>query len=284
MGFANYHTHTAFCDGQGEPEDYVLEAINCGLQAIGFSSHASLPFTNNWTLQAQQIDEYCGIINSLKVKYAGLIQIYLGLEIDYLSQITGHRFSEFEELNLDYTIGSVHFGTEPVAGEFLTFHSSEDNFIKIIDYCFNGSTQKFVCSYYESVRNMVRSVKPNIIGHLDLIKKFNHEDKYFSENQGWYRTEILNTLEVIAKYQAILEINTSGLARGEVQEFYPSKWILKEARKLNIPVLINSDAHRPEAVNAKFIEAREAILEAGYTEQMILVDHTWKSKRLSTEN
>lgn len=279
MGTANYHTHTAFCDGQGEPEEYVLESINCGLQAIGFSSHAPVPFTNNWALQAQQIDEYCRTINSLKVKYAGLIQIYLGLEIDYLPQMS-YRLSEFEELNLDYTIGSVHFCPEPIAGKFLSVNASEDNIIRLID--FKGSVEEFVSSYYESVRNMVRSFKPNIIGHLDIIKKYNHGDKYFSENQEWYQAEVLKTLEVIAKNRAILEVNTGGLVRGE--ELYPSKWIMKEARKLNIPVLINSDAHRPEAVNAKFSEAREALLEAGYTEQMILLDHTWKSKRLSNEN
>lgn len=284
MRFTNYHTHTAFCDGLGEPEEYVLEAINRGLQAIGFSSHAPLPYPNNWALQAGQIDEYCRTINSLKVKYAKLIQIYLGLEIDNLSQLAGYRFSKFEDLNLDYTIGSVHFGPEPIAEEYQTFHLSEDYFNKIIDNCFNGSAQKFVCFYYESVRNMVVTVKPSIIGHLDLIKRYNHKDRYFSENQGWYRTEILNTLEVIAKYGAILEINTGGLYNGEVQEFYPSKWIINEARKFNIPVMINSDAHRPQAVDGKFMEASEALQEAGYTAQMILLDHTWKSKPLTIEN
>ena len=281
MGITNYHTHTAFCDGQGEPEEYVLESINCGLQAIGFSSHAPVPFTNNWALQARQIDEYCRTVNSLKKKYAGLIQIYLGMEIDYLPQMC-YRLSDFEELNLDYTIGSVHFCPEPVAGKFLSVNASEDNIVRLID--FKGSVEEFVGSYYESVRNMVRILKPNIIGHLDLIKKYNHEDKYFSESHGWYQDEILNTLKVISEYGAILEINTSGLYRGEVQEFYPSKWVLQEARNFEVPVMINSDAHSPEAVNAKFSEAKKALLEAGYTEQMILLDHTWKSKRLGNEN
>ena len=277
MSFTNYHTHTSFCDGKGEPEDYVLEAIKCGLKAIGFSSHAPLPYKNNWTLQENRVDEYCNIIQSLKVKYQRLIQIYLGLEIDYISEFAGNGFSKFEELNLDYTIGSVHIGGERIAGEFTYIHASEEDFLKILDNCFNGNVQKFVCSYFQTVRDMVRSIKPNIIGHLDLIKKFNSEDKYFSENQEWYKIEVLNTLEVIAKHSAILEVNTS---QGVIKEFYPSTWILKEARKLSIPVMINSDAHSLKAMDAKFPEAIQALKKAGYTAQKILLDQTWRNIEL----
>lgn len=280
MSFTNYHTHTSFCDGKGEPEDYVLEAIKCGLKAIGFSSHAPLPYDNNWTMKENRVDEYCNLIRSLKVKYQSLIQIYLGLEIDYISEFARSGFTKFEELNLDYTIGSVHVGGERISGEFLYIHTSEEDFLKICDHCFNGSVQKFVCFYFQTVRDMVRSIKPNIIGHLDLIKKFNSEDKYFSENQEWYKLEVFNTLEVIAKHDAILEVNTSGMFQGVIKEFYPSTWILKEARKLSIPVMINSDAHRLKAIDAKFPEAIEALKKAGYTAQKILLDQTWRNIEL----
>lgn len=270
MGFTNYHTHSSFCDAVGKPEEYVLEAIKCGLKAIGFSSHAPLPFENNWTLQENRVDEYCRVIRSLKAKYKNLIQIYLGLEIDYFAEYAGNGFSKYEELNLDYTIGSVHYGGERIAGEYTYIHTCEEDFLKILHNCFNNNVREFVCSYFQTVRDMVITIKPNIIGHLDLIKKFNCEDKYFSESQEWYKTEVLNTLKVIAENGCILEVNTSGIAKGFTQEFYPSTWILKEARKLNIPVMINSDAHRPQDINAKFLEAVEALIKAGYSTQKIL--------------
>lgn len=281
----NYHIHTSFCDGLGDPEEYVLEAINRGLKAIGFSSHSPLPFSNDWSLQDQQIHEYFTVIEKLKEKYQGLIQIYMGMEVDYLSKSLVDGSAKFEELNLDYTIGSVHFGSKRAAsGDYLTLHSSEEDFISILNYCFDGDIKKFVASYYQNVRDMVATVKPNIVGHLDLIKKFNQDDKYFSEAEEWYRTEVLNTLEVIAEHKAILEVNTSGLFKGEIQGFYPGIWILEEARKLNIPAQISSDAHHPQAVDAKFLEASKALQEAGYTAQRVLLDHTWKSKGLSDEN
>ena len=277
MSFANYHTHTSFCDGEGEPEDYVLEAIKCGLKAIGFSSHAPLPFNNNWTLQEIRVEEYCNMIKSLKVKYKGLIQIYLGLEIEYIAELTKNGFTKVDKMNLDYTIGSVHYVGERLAREYNdVIHADEESFVKILKNSFNGNIRELVCSYFQAVRDMIKLVKPNIIGHLDLIKKNNGQDKYFSEKQEWYKTEVIKTLEFIAKQGSILEVNTSGLFLGYTKEFYPSTWILKEARKLNIPVIISSDAHSPKAIDAKFSEAVEALKKAGYTAQKILLDQTWK--------
>ena len=35
----NYHTHTRFSDGKGEPEEFVLQALKLGFDALGFSEH-----------------------------------------------------------------------------------------------------------------------------------------------------------------------------------------------------------------------------------------------------
>ena len=42
---ANYHTHTPRCHhATGNEEDYVLRAIENGLQIFGFSDHVPMPF------------------------------------------------------------------------------------------------------------------------------------------------------------------------------------------------------------------------------------------------
>mgnify|MGYP002727377248 CR=1 FL=1 len=44
MIFANYHTHTTFCDGRDTPEQLVQEALRLGCPAIGFSGHSIAPY------------------------------------------------------------------------------------------------------------------------------------------------------------------------------------------------------------------------------------------------
>jgi histidinol-phosphatase (PHP family) len=83
MILANYHTHCHFCDGQGELESYVVEAINKNMCAIGFSSHAPVPFKSDWHMQSDDLDKYLSEIDSLKKRYKE-IKIYSGLEVDYI--------------------------------------------------------------------------------------------------------------------------------------------------------------------------------------------------------
>ncbi len=108
MNLFNLHTHSNFCDGKAEPEEYILKAIELGFHTLGFSSHAPVPFENNFSLKEERFDEYISTIRALKDQYSEKINIFLSLEIDYIPGIT----KDFEEFvrkgNLDYTIGGVH--------------------------------------------------------------------------------------------------------------------------------------------------------------------------------
>lgn len=102
---ANYHTHSAFCDGEMMPEDYVLAAVRKGFSAIGFTSHAPVPFCTDWTMKPENLDKYIENINDLKKKYKNQIQIYTGLETDFYPGSADFR----NHPGVDFTIGSVHF-------------------------------------------------------------------------------------------------------------------------------------------------------------------------------
>jgi histidinol-phosphatase (PHP family) len=113
---------------------------------------------------------------------------------------------------------------------------------------------------------MVDSAPPDIIGHFDVVKKNNRDSKYFSEDEPWYRTAVLRTLDAVAASPCILEINTGGIARGTSGELYPSKWILAECLRRKIPVMINSDAHKPEQLDSYYTEAAAILREIGFRE------------------
>ena len=108
MNLTNYHSHCSFCDGKAPMEDFVKSAIAAGFTSYGISSHAPLPFETCWTLSQERVPDYLQEIGRLKQRYAGEIEIYAGLEIDYLNEIQNPANSYFQALPLDYRIGSVH--------------------------------------------------------------------------------------------------------------------------------------------------------------------------------
>jgi histidinol-phosphatase (PHP family) len=280
MSLANYHTHSFFCDGEGELEDYVLEALEKGFDALGFSSHAPIPNFKSYVMDESRLPAYCEQIRNLKVKYRDKIQIYLGLEIDYIPAVVGPGSAQFACLGLDYTIGSIHFIKDPRDGQYWELDESAAGFAKITEEIFKGRMEDFISYYYLILRQMLRLHNPDIIGHLDLVQKFNSHNEFFSENEKWYQDEVRQTLQVIAAAGSILEINTGGIARGYVKSPYPSAWIIAEARKLGIPIILSSDAHTPKALDAAFEQAKELLRGAGYFFQRRIYNGIWQDTLL----
>ena len=127
---------------------------------------------------------------------------------------------------------------------------------------------------------MITECDFDIIGHCDLIKKKNRDNRFFNQDEGWYRAEALSMLEVLAEKDIILEINTGAIARGYQTEFYPNPWMLKKAYELKIPITLNSDCNSPEKISESFSESLSIIENTGYRELRILEDGEWKEVSL----
>ncbi len=98
-----------------------------------------------------------------------------------------------------------------------------------------------------------------IVGHLDLIKFF----KFMPKKSILEIAK--NALLAIKKADMVLEINMAGI-RKPIEEPYPSKELLQEAYKLNIPITFGSDAHAKEQVSMFEKEIVKMAREVGYTE------------------
>ena len=96
----NLHTHTDFCDGKNSAEEMVIAAIEAGCRTLGFSGH-SFEFGTDWCMSEEGTRNYRDEVKRLKKKYADKIEILLGVEYDY--------FSEIDTREYDYVIGSVHY-------------------------------------------------------------------------------------------------------------------------------------------------------------------------------
>lgn len=267
MNLFNLHTHSRFCDGKEEPETYVKQAIELGYHTLGFSSHAPVPFENNFSLKEEEMEEYFSTIRALGDKYKSQINILLSLEIDFIPGIT-REFSEFfKEGNLDYTIGGVHLvRNKEVEKLWFIDGSKQETYDDGLQKLFNGHIRNGVEAYYNQIIEMVATQKPDIIAHLDKIKMHN-KNRYFTEEEGWYKDIVWKTLKFIAsESDCIVEVNTRGLYKKRSDTFFPGPEILEQIHHLKIPITLSADAHQPCELNGYYDEAIKLMKEIGFKE------------------
>lgn len=278
MQSANYHAHTTFSDGLEPPEAYVVEAINQGLVACGFSDHAPVlfdPSRPHVFMYPRQLEGYLVEIERLKEVYAGRIQVCKGLEVDYVPGVISVDSEHIRNAGLDYTIGAVHFVDYAAKGRPWYFSASERFFVKGLEQVFHNDIKACVQRYYALIREMVQYHPPDIVAHLDLIKKMNRGGRYFSEQAPWYKEEVVKTLEVIANAGLILEVNTQGCYKHGAEEPYPSRWVISLANEWGVPMHLASDAHRPEDITAGFQYGMEMLYGLGLPALRVFEDGRW---------
>jgi histidinol-phosphatase (PHP family) len=276
MAWSNYHSHTNFSDGSDAPAVYIEEAIRQGMHSYGFSCHAPVLFENSWSMKREKMDQYFEEIKKLKIAYNSSIKIHPSLEIDYIPGIASPASELFTNYPLDYKIGSIHFVDAFDDGYPWGIDGSAKLFAEGIEKIWNKDAKKAVQKYYQLLREMISLAKPDIIGHFDKIRMHNEENLYFSEEDSWYRREVFESLELLGDSKCMVEVNTRGMYRGNKKEPYPSLWILKEMAKMNIPIVLNSDAHKPDEITGHFPKASVMLIECGYTKLHNLINGFWE--------
>lgn len=261
----NLHTHSVFSDGKSTPEEIVIEAIKQGLKVIGLSDHSPVPFENSFAIKNNEVQNYIGTIKSLKEKYKSQIYIYCSMEMDFIPGIVNNFRQTKQSLGLDYMIGSVHLVGNDINRLWFIDGSKYETYDEGLFNYFDGDIRRGVRSFFHQYNEMIVTEEFDIVGHLDKIKMHNR-DRYFHEEDKWYRDYLMETLTLIKEKSLIVEVNTRGIYKKRSTDFYPSTWLLPVMRKMNIPVLISSDSHKTEEITLCFKEAEEALINAGYKE------------------
>jgi histidinol-phosphatase (PHP family) len=280
-GLFNFHTHSYYCDGSDEPEAYVKAAIRAGFHSLGFSSHAPVPFANSFAIQDEEhLENYCLSVQSLEKKYAGHIRIFLGLEIDYIKGISSN-FNDFRgKYGLDYVIGSVHLVRRGSDRDLWFIDGPKtESYDRGLLQVFGGDIRKAVGTFYAQTNQMLLVEKPDIVGHLDKVKMHNN-DRYFSEEEPWYRSLVMETLSLARQTGVIVEVNTRGIYKGRCHDTYPGVWILQEVLRMKIPVTLSSDAHRPEEIDGQYPETLKILKDIGFRAIWFLGRSGWEEQPL----
>ncbi len=283
MHLTNLHTHTSYCDGKSSVEDMILAAVKSNFKSIGLSAHGPTPFFSDWNIQKDRVEEYIDEVNFLKKKYQDRIEVFLGMELDYIPGIGFDEVSEALIQRLDYYIGSIHYLGYFKNGVMWTVDYNIEELLQGINESFNGDSRLAVEKYYELIAEMAVAYQPPIIGHLDLFKKNNNNNCIFDEKSSWYVNAVAKCLDAIKSTSCTIEINTGGIARGYTTEQYPSTFILKMIKEKNIPIIINSDAHTAEGIDCKFNEMYKLVNELGFDSLNYLTSDGWKKRKIQRE-
>jgi histidinol-phosphatase (PHP family) len=233
-------------------EEYVERALELPLGELGVSDHFPvyhLPEGDSrqqdYGMDFETLPEYMWRATELRMDYPE-IPIRLGIEMDYVEGYEEQLEGWTREYPFDYVIGSVHF-----LGEY----SIDDP--RHMELYEKWPLDKIWREYFRCVQKAARSGFFDIIGHLDLVKKFDHYPP-IELNQLYEET-----VEVLADSGVCVELNTGGL-RAPVAEMYPSRRLLELCHEYGVPITLGSDAHRPGEVGYELELAVRLAQEVGY--------------------
>lgn len=257
---SNYHNHTTFCDGKNTAEEMVLSAIEHGFYAIGFSGHSHTAFDESYAMSHTTAKAYYHEITALKEKYREKIEIYCGIEQDL--------YSDEDTSCWDYIIGSVHYICKN--GEYIPVDESENILLEACKRLYNGDIYALVKDYYTAESSVTKVMNVDIIGHFDLITKFNEGEKLFSESDYRYISAYREALSELIKADVPFEINTGAMSRGYRSVPYPSKRILRDIYALGGKIAISGDSHECGTIDFAFDKAAELAKECGFNKISVI--------------
>jgi len=283
MRLATYHAHTDLCDGKDSAEAMVLGAAELGMTDIGLTAHAMYPVASEWHLPIQKYDEYVDEGWRLKTVYADRIKVSLGFEADWFPGLSAPTRARYAPFSPDFLVGSVHY-LAPADRRAATGPFSVDGPIDVVarglEECFGGSGRRAATAYWGAVREMVESCDFDVVGHLDLARKHNARLGLFDESARWYRAEARACARSIARSGKVVEVNTGAIARGTMDDLYPSGWLLSVLARLGVPITVSSDAHSVSGLMAAYDRARAALAAAGIGETYWLSEKGWVGEPL----
>lgn len=238
------HVHTNLCShARGEMEEYILSAINRGLRKLVFLEHLEVCidyFESTWLSEAD-FEYYHREGKRLQEKYAGTIEVGLGVEVGY-----NPRFVEEIQKRLalhpwDRVGISYHF-LETGSGHLNMVSRKQTNLDRLEQY----GVDEVVCRYFTDLQEAVEKLPGQVLCHVDAVLRHHANVIFTPEHYGC----IDSLLDAVARKKMALEVNTSGYKTK--QQPYPSPAILKKAVARNIPLVAGSDAHCPEDVGRNF--------------------------------
>ena len=192
----NMHTHTTRCQhAKGTDEEYVRNAIDTGLDVLGFSDHAPYLFREGYVspirMRADELKGYVDSILDLKEKYKGKIDIYCGLEMEYFAEYFDKTMEFIEQYPIDYFILGQHFYHQEEG-----WHSPKRPW----------GDEEHLAMYVEHLLAGLATDKFFYVAHPDIM--------CFTGEKEIYRKHMLPLVQELKRRNMPIEINMNGFRDG----------------------------------------------------------------------
>lgn len=258
----NLHTHTNCDHGKDSVEEMVQAAIKQNFTRLGFSGHGFNRPLSSTSMTLESSKTYRDEVARCREKYKDQIEIFYGVEQDSMNRIDTDEF--------DYVIGSVHYVVPK--GTPIAVDDSTEDFARLLAEGYDGDIRKMVEDYYSDVEEMMDWPEVDIIGHIDLISKFNEDERFFAFDAPWYLAAAQKAIDKGIEKGKVFEMNTGAIARGNRQTPYPHTLLLEYMAKKDAKLCINTDCHDRTYLDLGIEDCLERAKKAGFTQLYAISD------------
>lgn len=266
----NLHTHTHFDDGAASPMVMAQAALDAGLSSLGFSGHSPLPYRDTWDIKKKKMPAYLAAVAKTKEAFRGRLAVYSGLELDMVCPMP--------EGDFDYIIGSLHHIVQD--GQYLSIDYSPEVSLDILHTHFHGSRNAMLEAYFSQYDTVADNPRVDIVGHFDLLRKFDERADLFDGTSPFYRDCAMAAMEKLLRADKIFEVNTGAMSRGWRTAPYPDAFLLRELKARDGRILITSDSHSPDSVAHAFDEVGQMLLSMGFKEIWELTENGFEPRKI----
>ncbi len=243
---ADYHVHTSYSNDSNYPiEDCIIKAISLGLDEICITEHCDHGPMGDYVVD---YEAYYQGVQAMQKKYGDQITIKFGCEFGMQTHTIEYFEEDFKKYPFDFIILSNHQIDD------LEFHTN--------DYQSGKTQTAYNEGYYQAIYDTIcKYDNYSVLGHLDVIKRYDQSGIYPDEKVDVILTKILK--HIIAHKKGI-EINTSYLRYG-LKDTTPSRYILKKYYDLGGKIItIGSDSHNENQLGYGLDEAKKVLKEIGF--------------------
>lgn len=254
-----------FCDHARDTLAEVVTAYAAeGFSCVGLSEHMPPP-QDDWMYaderelgrsavwMQRRFAEYVAEALRLRAHHAGNLRLLVGMESEWYPGVESWIQALRDRHELEYVVGSLHH----VQG--VCFDYSREEYLRATRQC--GSRAALYEAYFDEQRDMLLAVRPEVVGHFDLIRLYDPEyPATIALPRIWDR--VLRNLELIRSLGAVLDINARALLKGQPAPYVCAP-VMHEAVRLGIPMAYGDDAHGAGDVGCGYELVSQLVRESG---------------------
>lgn len=267
----DWHVHSNFCDGKNSLKELLDEAVKKELNGLGVVFHSHTEFDKSYCIKKEDIPLFFKEANNLKSEFGEKIKFSAGTEQDY--------FSEDIPKDADYIIGSCHY--IKVGDNYIPVDETKEIMEDAAEKFFNGSFLKLAEVYFSQVATVAKKTKCDIVGHFDLITKFDSNENVLFKESREYKNYALCAADEIMKNCKVFELNTGVIFRGYKKNPYPADFVLRHLKQKNADIILSGDAHCGDALCFGFDEAEKYLKSIGFEHRVVLTENGFEKVKLT---